>query len=187
MTMVSATDAASGRRRSFAVLLYFGVVGGLLALALWLVADLIARSDAVSAAQARLAQIESRAKSVGAPGSEVGSPTVGSPFLEGETITVAGAMLLQRIDAAVAKAGGAVSSSQIELDGPQAKDGFVSLTANIEIAQPELQPLLYDLEAGMPYLFVDSLAIQSPQAFGEAETARMRVVIGVSGQWQARQ
>jgi general secretion pathway protein M len=47
-----------------------------------------------------------------------------------------------------------------------------------------LQPLLYDLEAGMPYLFIDTLAIQSPQVFGEAESARMRVIVGVSGQWQ---
>ncbi len=187
MTMISATETVSGRRRSFAVLIYFALVAVLLALALWLIADLMARSDAVSAAKARLAQIESRANPGGAPGSEADPKAVGSPFLEGETITVAGASLQQRIDAAVAKAGGAVRSSQIELDGPQAKDGFVSLTANIEIAQPALQPLLYDLEAGMPYLFVDNLAVQSPQAFGEAETARMRVVIGVSGQWQAKQ
>ena len=36
----------------------------------------------------------------------------------------------------------------------------------------------------MPYLFIDTLAIQTPQAFGEAEGAGMRVVIGVTGQWR---
>jgi general secretion pathway protein M len=187
MTMISATDVSAGRRRSVAVLAYFAIVAAMLALALWLVADLKARSDAVSASQTRLAQIESRARPASAPGAQEDAQGIGSPFLEGETITVAGAALQQRVNAAVAKAGGAVRSSQIELEGPQAKDGFVSLTASIEIGQAELQPLLYDLEAGMPYLFIDSLAVQSPQSFGEAETARMRVVIGVSGQWQAKQ
>ena len=49
--------------------------------------------------------------------------------------------------------------------------------------QPALQQLLYDVEAGMPFLFVDQLTVQAPQATG-AEIARMRVLIGVSGQWQ---
>jgi len=186
MTMTAASSA-SRRRGSFAVLIYCGVVCALIALTGVSVAGLFARADAVNVAQARLAQLESRAKPGAASAGDADPQAVGSPFLEGETVTVAGAALQQRIGAAVAKAGGAVRSSQIELDGPQAKEGFVSLTANIEIAQPALQSLLYDIEAGMPYLFVDTLAVQSPQAFGEAESARMRVVVGVSGQWQAKQ
>jgi general secretion pathway protein M len=49
-----------------------------------------------------------------------------------------------------------------------------------------LQKLLYDLEAGMPYLFVDQLDVQVPQttAVNESGTGRIRVVLGVSGQWQ---
>ena len=112
---------------------------------------------------------------------------MGSPFLEGQTITVAGAALQQRVDAAVAKAGGAVLSSQVEIDGPQAKDGFVSLTENIEIAQPALQQLLYDIEAGMPYLFIDTLGVQTPQGVGDVEGVRMIVVMGVTGQWRPAQ
>ena len=185
MTMMTEANSV-GRRRSFAVLIYFGILLALTALTFTLVADLLAHSDALSAAQARLAQLESRAKPSAALSADADAQPVGSPFLEGETVTVAGAALQHRIDAAVAKAGGVVRSSQIELDGPQAKDGFVSLTANIEVAQSALQTLLYDLEAGMPYLFIDSLAVQAPQAFGEPESGRMRVVVGVSGQWQAK-
>ena len=185
MTMLTASNGSS-RRRNFAVFIYFSVIAALMTLTFTLVADLLARADALSAARARLAQLENRAKPGGATGADADPQAVGSPFLDGGTVTVAGAALQQRIDAAVAKAGGAVRSSQIELDGPQAKDGFVSLTANVEIAQSALQQLLYDLEAGMPYLFVDTLAVQAPQAFGETEGARMRVVVGVSGQWQAK-
>ncbi len=182
MTMSAASTPGLARRQTLAVLAFAGVVAGLTASAMWFVDDLIERSDAVATLRERLAQIEGRAT----PGlAAAGDPrAMGSPFLEGQTITVAGAALQQRVDAAVAKAGGAVLASQVELDGPEAKDGFVGLTENIEIAQPALQPLLYDIEAGMPYLFIDTLGIQTPQGVGDSESARMIVVMGVTGQWQ---
>ena len=108
----------------------------------------------------------------------------GSPFLDARTITIAGAALEQRIGAAVTKASGALISSQVELDGPEAKNGFVTLTATVEVAQPALQTILYDIEAGMPYLFVDKLSIQSPEDFGEPESGPMRVGLSVVGQWR---
>jgi general secretion pathway protein M len=169
MTMLTGT-ADRGRRGSIAALIYFAIVAALAGLTVTLVANLIAQADALAAAKARLTQLESRDKPDAAAAAEDDNRPSGSPFLEGDTVTVAGA----------------VRSSQIELDGPQAKDGFVGLTANIELPQPALQPLLYDLEAGMPYLFIDTLAMQSPQTFGEPESGRMRVAIGVSGQWQAK-
>src|SRR5271166_3591323 len=49
--------------------------------------------------------------------------------------------------------GGNVLSSQIDLQGPHSAEGFIGLTESLEIDQASLQPLLYDLEAGMPYLF----------------------------------
>ena len=108
----------------------------------------------------------------------------GPPFLSGKTITIAGAALQERVEGAVKKAGGNVLSSQIDLQGPHSAEGFIGLTESLEIDQASLQQLLYDLEAGMPYLFVDNLAIQAPQAFGEAEGAPMRVLLVVSGQWR---
>jgi general secretion pathway protein M len=183
MTMTIKSNAPAGGRQTLAALSYIGVVAALLALSIWFAVDYFDRSDAVANARERLALIDGHAKP-GAAANSGDAQANGSPFISGQTITVAGAALQQRVGAAVAKADGTVLSSQIVIDGPQAKDGFVSLTASLEIAQASLQQLLYDLEAGMPYLFIDSLAIQSPQAFGEAESARMRVVIGVSGQWQ---
>jgi general secretion pathway protein M len=52
--------------------------------------------------------------------------------------------------------------------------------------QPALQKLLYDLEVGMPFLFVDQLDVQVPQTTANegAGSGRIRVVLGVSGQWQ---
>lgn len=138
-----------------------------------------------SAASSRLDEIEGRKSSAdNSGGSSSGQAASGSPFLEGPTITVAGADLQQRVVAAVQKVGGAVLSSQVDLQGAQSTKGFVSLTATCEIEQAVLQQLLYDLEAGMPFLFIDQLVVQAPQSSGGAEGARMRVQIDVSGQWQ---
>ena len=44
--------------------------------------------------------------------------------------------------------------------------------------------MLYDLEAGMPFLFIDQLVVQGPQKSVVAGGGRMRILIAVSGQWK---
>ena len=109
-----------------------------------------------------LEQLEGRkAPAPGGRSADAGMPS-GSAFLEGATVTVAGAALLQRVAGAVTKFGGNVLSSQLDVQGTQSKAGFVSMVASCELDQPALQPLIYDLEAGMPFLFIDQLAVQAP-------------------------
>ena len=92
------------------------------------------------------------------------------------------AALLQRVAGAVTKLGGNVLSSQLDVQGTPSKAGFVSMIASCEIDQPALQPLIYDLEAGMPFLFIDQLAVQAPTTSqGEG---KLRILLAVSGQWQ---
>jgi general secretion pathway protein M len=173
-----------GRRRALAVVAYVGVVIALLAISLFLIADLRDKAAELAAVQMRLAQLSERSQQ-GSSASIGSNPGVnGSPFLDGQTITIAGAALQQRVQEAVAKADGALMSSQVELDGPDAKNGFVGLTASMEVSQAAVQTILYDIEAGMPYLFVDKLSIQSPEVFGDPESGRTRMTIGVVGQWR---
>jgi general secretion pathway protein M len=164
-----------------ALFVYVAMVVGLGFASSAALANLRERYEARDNAQALLDQIEGRVGPGGRIPAQVGMP--GSPFLEGQTVTVAGAALQQRIGNAVKAVGGNVLSSQVDLQGMDAKKGFISLTASCEVEQAALQQLLYDLEAGMPFLFVDQLTVQAPQATG-ADSARMRVLIGVSGQWQ---
>ena len=172
------------RRQALAVVAYVSVVIVLLAVSLFLVADLRDKAAEIAAAQMRLDQLSERSQPSLVPNAS--NPGVsGSPFLDGRTITIAGAALQQRIETAVAKASGVLTSSQLELDGPGAKNGFVNLSASMEVSQPAVQTILYDIEAGMPYLFVDKLSIQSPEVFGEPETGRMRMTVGVVGQWRS--
>ena len=85
---------------------------------------------------------------------------------------------------AITRAGGNILSSQVDLQGNQAKDGFVAVSVNCEVEQPALQKLLYDLEAGMPLLFVDQLVAEAPEGVAGAAGGKIRVLISVSGQWQ---
>ena len=68
-----------------------------------------------------LAQLEGRKPSpLAAAGAAATQVPAGSPFLEGQTLTVAGAGLLQRVADAVNKVGGNVLSSQVDVQGVQA-------------------------------------------------------------------
>jgi general secretion pathway protein M len=146
-------------------------------------ADLLDRHQAAAQAEELLAQLE-RGRQSAAASNQAGEAPQGSPFVEGQTVTLAGAGLLQRVAAAVTRAGGNVLSSQVDVKEAQQKAGLISMVASLEIAQPDLQKLLYDIEAGMPYLFVDQLAVSAPDTVTRGEGGRLRVVMGVSGQWQ---
>jgi general secretion pathway protein M len=79
-----------------------------------------------------------------------------------------------------------VLSSQVDVQGTQSKEGYVSLVASCQVDHAALQQLLYDLEAGMPFLFIDQLVAQAPLPTTEPGTGRMRVTLAVSGQWEGR-
>ena len=166
-----------------AVVLYLAVATGLLATIGLAAASILDQQRALAQTTDLLDQLRGR-KARGAASASVERP--GTPFLEGPTVTVAGAALLQRVAAAVAEVGGTIQSSQVDVLGTQAKDGFVGLVVSCEMEQPALQKLLYDLEVGMPFLFVDQLDVQVPQttAANEGGAGRIRAVLGVSGQWQ---
>ena len=50
--------------------------------------------------------------------------------------------------------------------------------------QASLQKVLYDLEVGMPFLFVDQLVVQIPASLAESRDGKLRILLAVSGQWQ---
>lgn len=136
----------------------------------------------VSASETMLAALKERsASALNDDTSPLRNAPAGSPFLQGHSLNVAGASLLQRVGAAVRRAGGNVVSSQVDLNNPHAKEGWVGLIVSCDIEQASLQSLLYDIEAGMPFLYIDQLVVQAPRPGTNGN--RMRIVLGVSGQW----
>ena len=131
MTNNHPIDQYLTRYPRIAALAYVGLVAAFLFVTWTAVAEIFDRRQAVAAAADMLARLEGRApRSQAEAGAQTGPAPAGSPFLEGQTVTVAGAALLQRVAAAVTQVGGSVLSSQVELQGTQSKDGFVSLIAS---------------------------------------------------------
>jgi general secretion pathway protein M len=172
---------AGGRRKAISALIYTVVVLGLAGYALATAGRVLSARADVDALRERLAALKAHERGGAGPAANAAD---GSPLLREATITLAGAALQQRVEQAVARAGGALQSDEVALDGPGEKDGLIRVTANLELAQSGLQPLLYDLEAGMPYLFVEALDVQSPQALGEADNGPMRIALTVSSRWE---
>lgn len=164
-----------------------GLYLALLFVALWLIWGALAgigeQRASLSAAETMLAQLEGRSLSSANDSSPMGGAPAGSPFLVGQNLNVAGAALLQRVAAAVEHNGGSLVSSQVNLDNPRAKEGWIELIVSCDIDQTSLQPLLYNVESGMPFLFIDQLVVDSHPTSGQAQGGRMRVLMTVSGQW----
>jgi general secretion pathway protein M len=161
---------------------YVGLVVLLLFAVVTSIADVIDQRGEVAASATMLQQLEGNRAAKPAAG-DVTMPS-GSAYLEGATVTIAGAALLQRVAGAVVKFGGNVLSTQLDVQSTSGKPGFLSMIASCEIEQPQLQQLLYDLEAGMPFLFVDQLVVQTPTTASGSEGGKLRVLLGVSGQWR---
>ncbi|WP_424626888.1 type II secretion system protein GspM [Bradyrhizobium sp. SYSU BS000235] len=183
MTAIATLRKTFSGSPSLAASAYAALVLALLFIVVTSVTDLLSRRAEVASAETMLAQLDGRRLAAARTSSgDVSIPT-GSPFLEGATFTIAGATLLQRVDGAVTKLGGNVLSSQVDLKGSQSKAGFISMIASCEIGQAELQKLLYDLEAGMPFLFVDQLVVESTTSSTSGED-KLRILLAVSGQWR---
>jgi general secretion pathway protein M len=158
----------------------YGAIAIVLLATTWLaLAGIYSGESALAETASLLERLQGRKA---APAADGGTMT-GSPFLEGPSVTVAGAALLQRVAGAVTKAGGTIQSSQVDVAGSQGR--MVKLAMSCEIAQADLQRLLYDLEAGMPFLFINELTAEMPQAVGANDgVGRMHVQLAVSGEWQ---
>jgi general secretion pathway protein M len=163
---------------------YAGIVFALLFLAITSIADTFGRREEVASSAAMLEQLEGRRPAAARGQAADASMPSGSAFLEGATVTIAGAALIQRVAGSVTKFGGNVLSTQVELKGTQSKAGFLSILASCEIDQVGLQQLIYDLEAGMPFLFIDQLVVQAPSTLSSSGSGKLRILLAVSGQWQ---
>jgi general secretion pathway protein M len=179
---ISLRPDSQSLRYLLAATLYVALVCGLVA-GTWIpLSTLGERRATVRAAENLLAQLEGRSSLASKDGvTPFGTAPAESPFLEGPTVTVAGAALLQRVGGAITQVGGNVLSSQVDLEKADSKDGWIGLVVSCDIDQASLQKLLYDLEAGMPFLFIDQLVVQAP--VNGVEQSRMRVLLTVSGQW----
>jgi general secretion pathway protein M len=182
MTQFRSLESYLSRYRIAVALVYVALVLVLALTTTWSVLDLDQRYRALAASKDTLTRLQAR----GTPRVSEGdwndrSVPQGSPFLDGQTVTVASAVLLQRVSSAITRVGGVIVSSEVEPRDPKLQDGFVTISANCELEQPALQQLLYDVEAGMPFLFVDQFTAEA----STSEDDHIRVLLKVSALWLA--
>jgi general secretion pathway protein M len=184
VSVFSSTRKAVTSSPLLAAVAYLALVVMLLFTLVTSIADITDERGEVAASAAMLEQLEGHraAAKRGVPG-DAAMPS-GSAYLEGATVTIAGATLLQRVAGAVVKFGGNVLSTQLDVQNTSGKPGFLSMIASCEIEQPQLQRLLYDLEAGMPFLFIDQLVLQTATTEPGSQPGKLRVLLAVSGQWR---
>jgi general secretion pathway protein M len=130
------------------------------------VALLGAEARALQAREARLAPRPGRDRSA-------------APYFQARSVTLAGAALQQRIEAAISAAHGRLISSKVDV-APRGEANRIELSAELTIAGNDMQALLFDLETGRPYLFVDAFEARAPEGAGAQS---LRVSLSVSGQW----
>lgn len=182
--MSSALARAPGNWRPLAAVLgYAALVAVLGAIAFGAVSQLMERQTAIAEARDMLDRLEGR-KPLNAAARAGIEDHAGSPFLEGPSLTVAGAVLMQRVSSAVEQADGHITSSRVELEAAAFGPDFVAVTATLDLPAAELQNLLFDLEAGQPFLFVGQLVVQGQGDAAETTKAPMRVTLTVYGRWQ---
>jgi len=148
-------------QQMIAVCLAFGVVAASI-LSVTLV--FMARADALAELNDRQEQLErlqaayaQRARTGKAHVQERDAPE--SAFLSATTAALAGAQLQTRLTDLVALQKANVASSGIQKTSRDDED-VIRLQATFDMKLTALQTLLYDLETGTPYMFVDALSIQ---------------------------
>jgi len=118
-------------------IVYATAVVGFFLIVVWTLSDLFERYSIHNERADLLVRLQERARSL-AKGSDAQGWPSGSPFLEGQTETMASAALLQRIANAVTDAGGSILSSEVDRSGSREEKGYQRVTATCDIDEPGL-------------------------------------------------
>jgi len=169
------------------------------ALALFLLAcagsvalTLAIRSDAsaeLSERQSVLDRLEARAGARGESGrQEKAAAAPPQAFLDAATPGLAAADLEAYV-ARLADRNAALVSFGTQASAGEEAAGIVRIEASLDISLLALQGLLYQLESGTPYVFVDSMTVRAPStavAAAAAENQPLRVTLNLHALWRRR-
>jgi len=106
-----------------------------------------------------------------------------SAFLSAMTAGLAGAQLQTRLTDLVALQNANVASSGI-LNVSRGDEEVIRLQATFDMKLIALQKLLYDLETGTPYMFVDALSVQQSNAHGVSDDPLLHVTMTLRAIWR---
>jgi general secretion pathway protein M len=138
--------------------------------------------------QDALARLEARAGVRADPrGPSKPAAAPAEAFLDAPTLGLAGADL-QAYVARLADQHAALVSFGQQASAGEDSLNTVRIEASLDIKLPALQVLLYQLEAGTPYVFVESMTVRltNTAPSGGAENQTLRVTLGLAAFWRRR-
>ena len=172
------------------VLLSLGALGALLVVCLSVLGfSLQARSDAAQELDARsevLSQLEAHLKARNDARPKSGAVAPAGAFLTAQTQGLAGAQLEAYLQQTAAAQRATVISSGVDPTRHDDRPDSIRLQVTLEMNLKALQAMLYQLESGTPYVFVDSLTVQIPGTGAQraVEDPLLRVTLGLRAIWQ---
>jgi general secretion pathway protein M len=149
--------------------------------------SLVVRLDAgdeLADQQEMLAQLTASVRAKGGPGATAADRAPAAAFLDAATPGLAGAALEAHVARLAGQHATLVSFAVQSQAGADAGE-VVRIEANMEISLRALQELLYELEAGTPYVFVESITVRAatPTQPSSNQDAPMRVTVGLRALW----
>ncbi len=104
-------------------------------------------------------------------------------FLDASTSGLAGAEL-QAYMARLADQHAALVSFGMQASAGEEVADAVRIEASLDISLRALQVLLYQLESGTPYVFVESMTVRPSASAGAVANAPLRVTLGLRALWR---
>lgn len=107
-------------------------------------------------------------------------------FLDAPTAGLATAQLQVYLSQVASSQNAVLISYGVEPRRRDDSPDSIGVQATLDVSQKALQGLLYQLESGMPYVFVDSFTAQpaSPAGRGAAGDPILRVMLNLRALWQ---
>jgi general secretion pathway protein M len=166
-----------------------GALAGLLiVLFIVMVTCLEMRADAAQELEARnedLSRLQARAEAMKDARNRSGAVAPSSAFLDAPTQGLAGSALQAHLLQLAAADQALLISTGIEAAKREDPPNSIRLQATLDMTLPTLQRLLYQLESGTPYVYVESLGAQV--AGGKAQNADdplLHVAFGLRALWR---
>jgi general secretion pathway protein M len=133
-----------------------------------------------------LSRLEARAKSSSAARARSGAVAPAAAFLDAQTQGLAAAQLQAYLQQMAAAHHAVLISSGIEPTKREDPTDSIRLQATLDMSLQAMQTLLYQLESGTPYVFVETLAVQLSGSATQriAEDPLLRISFGLRAVWR---
>jgi general secretion pathway protein M len=151
--------------------------------------SLEARSEAAQELADRqdvLARLETAARAKrGAHGSAVQAKAPAAAFVDAPTLGLASAALEAHVTQLAGHHATLVSFA-VQSNSPADRGDAVRIEASMDVSQRALQSLLYELESGTPYVFIESMTLRPAAASAQsgAPDPLLRATLGLRALWR---